>query len=77
MNGYEMVALVVFLITTGITICSVVDSLNPKPHNPLNKFDAIDKELKRLHDQADSSTGLRTAAYEQINKLTDTLISEK
>jgi len=77
MNGYEMVALIVFLITTGVTICSVVDSYNPKPHHALNKFDAIDKELKRLHSQAESSPSLRPAIYEQVNKLNDSLISEK
>jgi hypothetical protein len=77
MNGFEMVATVVFLITTGVTISTVVDSLYPKPHKPLNKFDAIDEELSRLHADLKDYRSAPTWYAQEINRLNEALIKAK
>lgn len=76
MGLYEMWAIIVALVVTGLTVSSVVDSMNPKPPRSLNKFDAIDEELTRLHSQAEESPSLRTPIYEQINTLNQALVKE-
>ena len=77
MGLYEMWATIVALIVIGLTVSSVVDTLNPRPVRNLNKFDAIDEELQRLHEQAEESPSLRGPIYEQINTLNQALIAEK
>ncbi len=80
MNGFEMIALVVFLITTGATICSVTETLNPrppKPQVPMNKFDAIDKELERLHEEAETYSTHPVWLTVEIGRLNEALVKER
>jgi hypothetical protein len=81
MDGFLALTIICSVISIGVTVVNVMENLNPSPPKPprppMGKFDAIDEELTRLHNEAEDYGTPPDRIYQEITRLNNALINEK
>jgi hypothetical protein len=71
---------IIGIIALGMTISSVMQTLKPRPFSPpeppLTRFDAINRELCRLHGDLSDYSQAPAWYAQEINRLNSALIKE-